>query len=139
VTEVVVDASVAVAWCLGEPECREIADSVLATLASGLAVVPSIWPAEVANVLVAKERQKRLRPKETESLLRILGDLPVVVDDLEPGATFSRVAELARASRLSVYDALYLDLAIRKSIPLATLDQALRAASKSAGVRLHPA
>jgi predicted nucleic acid-binding protein len=98
--------------------------------------VPVIWHAEVANALVVKERQKRLGEEVAREMLRALDDLAVTVDLRSAEAVFVSTVLLARQHRLSVYDAMYLELAIRESLPLATTDGALRRAATSAGVTL---
>jgi len=130
----VLDASVAVAWCF-EDESNHDADQVLDLMVKATALVPVTWTVEVSNALLAGERRRRSRPADTAQALDLLGSLNIRVDDEsapEPG----QLVSLARAERLSVYDALYLWLAIRKGLPLATLDGGLQRASRSAGVKL---
>ncbi len=130
----VLDASVAVAWCF-EDESNRDADQVLGLMLNAEAVVPVTWTVEVSNALLAGERRRRSGPAETSQALGLLASLNIHVDEEaapEPG----QLVSLARSEMLSVYDALYLSLAIRKGLPLATLDRGLKRASRSAGVML---
>lgn len=132
----VVDASAAIACCLGEADGEALADAILTALAGGTAVVPGIWASEVANVLVMKERTAQLLPAETTMLLTYLSHLPILVDFTDLQRTFSSVTEVARERRLSVYDAHYLELAERLDVPLASLDQQLLRAARDASIAI---
>jgi len=134
-TPLVVDCSVTMAWCF-EDECDELADAVLDALADGEAWVPSLWPLEVANVLVAAERRRRLTPADSARFIELLMGLPIVVDDRSHERALSQVLAAARQLGISVYDASYLELAMRLGASLATRDTRLRAAATAAGVPL---
>jgi predicted nucleic acid-binding protein len=134
----VLDCSVAMAWCF-EDECDKYADAVLEALSGTEAVVPAIWPLEVANVLLVAERRKRLMKADTARFAELLGGLPIVVEWMNSESVLSRVLDNAREFRLSAYDAAYLELAMRQGLALATRDKALRAAAKKGGVRLFKA
>jgi predicted nucleic acid-binding protein len=97
------------------------------------AVVPSLWWFEIRNILVVSERRKRISESDTGVFLRDLAGLRVRVDR-EPEE--SVVLSLARTHGLSVYDASYLELAVREAIPLATLDAQLIAAARAEGSEL---
>ena len=128
----VLDASVAAAWLLDdEDEAR--ADPALARLGTEVALVPQFWHLEVRNALLGAERRGRIRADEVDERLRRLGELPVRTDT-EPhvGAAFA----LARTHGLSMYDAVYLELAQRSDAPFATLDKALGRAAGAAGLAL---
>src|SRR5205807_1499618 len=103
--------------------------AVLESLATCEAVVPGLWPYEIANALLVAERRRRSTGDDTAAWLRFLGQLPIIVDS-EP---VSRVCDVllgtARSQRLSAYDAAYLELALRLHLPLATLDRRLQAAA----------
>jgi predicted nucleic acid-binding protein len=134
----VLDASVAVGSCLGEPEARQMADAVLDVLLTGRAVVPGIWLGEVANALVGKERtgrrEHRLESAEVGRYLGYLSRLPVGVRWGTRRSTFGSVAALARRTGLTVYDSHYVELAQRLGIPLCSLDQDLCDAASAVGV-----
>ena len=137
---VVLDASITVASCVGEHEAAELSDAVLEMLHAGVAVVPSAWLGEVANVFVSKERtgrrEHKLTAEEASAFLEFVGRLPVVVDWTTQEIVFGTVAELARSSGLTVYDALYLELAKRLGAPLASLDAQLCAAATRLGIEV---
>lgn len=132
----VIDASAAIACCLGETEAEALAETVLVALSDGTAAAPGIWASEVANVLVTKERARRLTDEETNALFTFLARLPIVVDWTDGPYTFSVVARVAREHRLTVYDAHYLELARRLGVPLASLDRNLLRAAREASVEV---
>ena len=132
---IVIDASVALAWCF-EDERSEPADQVLGRLATDDALVPAIWPLEVANALRTAERRGRLGPGEFANAARLLLELPVRVEAIATAQALGGIADLARGLELSVYDAAYLALAARRGLPLATTDARLRRACTEAGVEL---
>ena len=128
----VLDASVAVAWLLDdEDEMR--AAAALVRIETEAALVPQFWHLDVRNALLGAERRGRIRVDEVNERMRSLGELPVRTDT-EPqlGTAFA----LARTHGLSMYDAVYLELAQRSDGPLATLDKALARAAGAAGIAL---
>jgi predicted nucleic acid-binding protein len=129
----VFDTSVALAWCF-EDEHSAQADRILDLLISATAMVPAIWPIEVGNALLAAERRKRITPAGVSSSLRLLGSLRIRLDDAGPSLNSEDLVILARSQNLSVYDAVFLRLAMREGIPLATLDRSLARAARRAGV-----
>lgn len=129
----VLDASVALAW-LFEDEASEYADIVLEHVAKGPAVVPSIWPLEVANGLAVGERRGRLTDAQVVRAAELTLELPISVRDMLPTTALGSVLELARSLGLSAYDASYLDLARREGLPLATSDERVRAAAERLGI-----
>lgn len=120
----VVDNSVVMSWCFKD-ETNSYADIVLNMLTKVSAVVPSIWPLEVVNVLLSAERQKRLSKSDSMRFLTLLSQLPIFVEYERPEKMMKELLALARTSKLSSYDASYLDLAMRKGLPIATLDNKL--------------
>ncbi len=135
-TPLVVDASVALAWGFPD-EGNAYADEVLEALAERPALIPALWALEVANGLVVGERRKRLQQADVVRFVSLLEGLPLVQDQRSMVQTMAAVVPLARQYKLSAYDAAYLDVAIRTGAPLATLDQGLRKAAKTAGVRIY--
>jgi len=129
----VLDASVAVSWCISDEDER-YAESVLEDLHGRTAIVPAIWPLEVGNGLVIAERRNRLIEDGLSQSLHFLSRLSVVCEQYQPSHHFAQTVPLARAQSLSVYDASYLELAMRKGLPLATVDAALAKAAKKCGV-----
>jgi len=128
----VLDASVTIVWAMKD-EAHPLADLVLKQLDMEEALVPAIWWYEVRNILVINERRKRISESDASKFLRDLVDFPIRMTDI---SDHSDLLKLARQFGISVYDAAYLELAIRERIPLATLDKALRAAAQAASVPL---
>ena len=116
----VIDASIALAWCF-EDEASPMADRVLNRLEDEEGVAPSIWPLEVANGLRSAERRGRIDEREVPGVVRLLTTLPIEVVPISLDQALGDVLSLARAAGLSTYDAAYLDLAMRRGLPLATL------------------
>ncbi len=132
----VIDASVAVAWCF-EDESTTFTDGILDLLSMGAeGVAPGIWPLEVANALLVAERRKRISMAQVTALLGRIVQLPVSVETIEPDCSFSHVLSVARQHHLTEYDAAYVELALRKGLPFATLDDKLRQAAQTAGIKL---
>lgn len=123
------------AWCF-EDEADVYADSILDLLPESEVLVPSIWPLEVANVLLVAERRKRLTEADSLRFIELLHSLPIIVDDGTPEHALSETFFLGRQQGLSSYDAAYLELAMREGIALATRDGRLREASEKCGVKL---
>ncbi len=130
----VLDNSTVIAWALGEGQPG--ADAVMDLLVDGEARVPSLWPLEFANVLLVAERRKRLTGADAARVREMVLSLPVTVVPDDPARILSTVLALAREQDLSVYDATYLDLAMREGLPLATVDQRLRDAARRCSVPL---
>ena len=131
----VLDASVTVCWAF-EDETDVYAESVGDALPDAKALVPSLWPLEVANALLAGERRGRITEARVTQFLALLHSQPIALDEETGVRAWTETLHLARTHRLSVYDASYLELAIRRGLPLATLDAELRAASAALGVLL---
>jgi predicted nucleic acid-binding protein len=129
----VLDGSVTMAWFF-QDETDAYAEAVEDALARVEAVVPAIWPLEVANTLVVSERRKRSMEAQATTWLSYLRALPIVVDDETATRAWDDTLSLARAHQLSAYDAAYLELALRRGLPLASLDDKLKAAAKAVGI-----
>ncbi len=123
----VLDASIPACWALLDEEDPR-AEAAFARMETDEAVVPSLWWFEIRNILVVNERRKRITESDTAGFLRNLAALRIRVDRESEDPV---VLKLARTHRLSVYDAAYLELALREAIPLATLDAQLRAAARA--------
>jgi predicted nucleic acid-binding protein len=102
-------------------------------------VVPALWPLEVANTLVVGERRKRSTPAQAATWLSLLEAFPITVDAETAAHAWVETLALARAQDLSAYDAAYLELAMRRGLPLATLDEKLKKAATAVGVGLYTA
>jgi predicted nucleic acid-binding protein len=129
----VVDASIAVAWVL-EDEQSELIDDIMRRVVFEGGCVPSLWKLEVANVLRAVVRTRRCDEKHAVASLRRLERLPIRVDDETDPHAWTRTRDLANVYALSVYDAAYLELALRREMGLATCDKDLAKAARRAGV-----
>ena len=116
------------AWCF-EDEDSDYASGILERLIDGEALVPGIWPLEVANVLLVAERNRRLGEADSTRFVSLLRQLPVIVETEAPERVMGEILALAREHRLSSYDASYLDLAMRSGLPIATLDKTLKRAA----------
>lgn len=131
----VLDGSVTLVWGF-EDEDDEYAEAILDRMPELQAHVPALWHLEVANALVVGERRRRTTPADAAQFLAILGAFPITVDDETITRAWSDTIHLARAHNLSTYDAAYLELAIRRGLPLASLDDRLKAAAAAVGVPL---
>jgi len=129
----VVDNSVVMSWCFKD-ENSSYADRVLDSLKGAVAVVPSIWPLEVVNVLLVAERKKRLSQSESVRFITLLTKLPIVVEHERQQRMMNHLLSLARTAHLSSYDASYLDLAMRQGLALASKDKGLIAAAREMAV-----
>ena len=124
------------AWYFAD-ESNAYADAVLTDLESGRAVVPSLWPLEVANTVLVGERRKRSTEAQATAWLGILETLSIEVDGETASHAWSGTLALARSQNLSAYDASYLELAMRRGLPLATLDGKLKSAALAVGVPIY--
>jgi len=131
----VLDCSVTMAWCFDD-EATPYTDGVRDILADMRAVVPSIWPLEAANATIVGERRKRLDEARSRRFFVLLEALPIILDEETGNRNFTETVHLARTYQLSAYEASYLELAIRRGLPLACLDGKLKTAAAAAGVVL---
>ncbi|MCX7962526.1 MAG: type II toxin-antitoxin system VapC family toxin [Burkholderiales bacterium] len=130
----VIDASIALAWLL-ERERNPFGDGLLEKAASVELWAPSLWPLEVANALLVAERRGRIdRTTRLEALER-LAALGIRIDAAV--ADLLRISDLAERRGLSAFDAVYLELALRRGFELATFDRDLAAAAAAEGVAVH--
>jgi predicted nucleic acid-binding protein len=131
----VLDNSVALAWCFEDeqtPAIMELLDRVAETGASA----PLLWPLEALNGLFAAERRRRLDANKRAKLAAFLRDLPIALDSETAEQAWEETARLAERFNLTTYDAAYLELAQRRRLPLASLDQDLRDAAAAAGTEV---
>lgn len=129
----VIDSSVALSWCF-EDERTPATLVLLERVAESGAVVPPHWPAEVLNGLMMAERRQRIDAERRRRLAEFLRDLPLEIDVEATNQLWSATQRLAERFRLTVYDAIYLELAQRKTLALASLDKELCAAAVALGV-----
>jgi predicted nucleic acid-binding protein len=128
----VVDASVAACWLLPD-EGNARAEAAYAFFPNDTAVAPGLWWFEMRNIFIVNERRGRIDGAKTSRALALLNGLPIRLDHQAEDAA---LMALARMHRLTAYDAAYLELALRESLPLATMDDALQRAARAEGVPL---
>jgi predicted nucleic acid-binding protein len=112
------------------------ASVILDTVVLYGAYAPAIWPLEVANALLVATRRGRIDARQRHIALTALSKLPIRIDETLPALAWTTLSEMTIDLRLTIYDAAYLELALRRSLPLATLDNSLRRAASSAGAQL---
>jgi predicted nucleic acid-binding protein len=132
---VVVDASVALAWCFPD-ETSDYADGVLVALEGKTILVPAVWSLEIANAVLVGERRKRLNLPDIRQFTTLLESLSLVQDSQPVANHMNQVLPIARTYGLTAYDAAYLELSIRHTAPLATLDDKLQKAAEQAGIQI---
>jgi predicted nucleic acid-binding protein len=133
----VLDASIALGWTLDSPVPPAATRAKQALLSGTRAVAPASWHLEIANGLAVAERRGILTTPDATLALLQLERLCAQALEIEADVVPMRQAlTTARTYRLSAYDAVYLDLALRTGLPLATLDLALRKAAGKAGLEL---
>lgn len=134
----VADCSMTIAWLLKD-EVTSATDKVLDLLGRGAsAFVPALWRWEVSNVLLGAERKKRITKGQVNSHLSLLISLPIEQDEISFNQAWSATHQLAQKHKLTSYDAAYLELALRRGLPLASLDSDLRAAAKTEKLEILP-
>jgi predicted nucleic acid-binding protein len=131
----VIDASLAMAWCFPE-EATTATHELLDRMEREAAAVPAWWFLEITNVLALAERKGRLSPAQVAGFIGLIGVFELDVDDQAPERAFTEILSLCRAHSLTSYDAIYLDLALRRQLPLASLDDDLRTAAQALGIVL---
>jgi len=132
----VLDGSVALAWFFSD-EADAYADSVATRLPGAQVFVPTIWPLEIANALLVGERRKRSTVAQATTWTNFLSSLPITVDQDTTTNAWTEIVNLGRAQSLTAYDAAYVELALRRQLPLATLDDRLKAAAKAVGLAMY--
>jgi predicted nucleic acid-binding protein len=131
----VVDPSVALAWLLPD-ETNARADAVRVAIENGgEAWIPTHWWLEIGNGLLMAERRGRITAPQVAQALSLVNSLPLEEDEETAEQIPTRTLTLARAHKLTIYDAAYLELALRRGAVLATLDEPLAIAAQKEGVR----
>ena len=131
----VIDASMTIAWLFSD-ERSDAPQKILRRVAAEGALVPSLWRLEIANVLRNAVRQKRCNTGYATRCLERLGRLQIIVDAETDRHAWSQTHLLSNEHDLTLYDAAYLELALRRSRPLASRDAALIKAAKAADVEM---
>ncbi len=131
----VIDASLTLAWYFDD-ESTSATDRVLDQVSEGGAIVPSLWRLEVANALQSALRRKRITSVYRDESLAELATMAISIDADTDTYGWTTTLRLADRFDLTVYDATYLELAQRRSLPLATLDNSLRQAAIALNISL---
>jgi predicted nucleic acid-binding protein len=131
----VVDSSVALTWCF-EDEASPNTDALFERVRDDGAVVPALWHLELANVLLQAEKRGRIATSDVATRLELIAELPIAIDHEMAARAWREIITLARTEGLTTYDAAYLELAIRRGLPLATRDDALIGAARRIGVAI---
>jgi predicted nucleic acid-binding protein len=129
----VVDASVSAAWFLPD-EATSYTEAALQATAEVEVWVPALWSLEVGNLLLSAQRRRRINDVQRRELVTAAAALRIRVD--REAVSMVELDDLAAAHGLTAYDAAYLELALRRRLPLATLDAALRKAIRKAGIEI---
>jgi predicted nucleic acid-binding protein len=134
--EFVVDASISIAW-VHPAQATTQSQALLEAIAAGAVVrAPALWSLETANALLVLTRRRKLSEAERVNALTVRAQLSVVLDHETAALAFGKLSDLATRHGLSVYDAAYLELALRRKLPIACKDGPLRTAAKRARVKL---
>ncbi len=131
-----IDASATLPWCFAD-EATAATEALLERLRSGdEAIAPAHWPTEVMNGLIVAVRRSRITFSQVLQFAEALASLPIHVEAPTPPALWGSLLALAADTGLTIYDAAYLELAMRSASPLASLDGDLQRAARNAAVPL---
>lgn len=131
---IVIDASMTLSWCFPDEQTPLSLDVLDRLKAGEQALMPAFWSLEVLNSLLIGERRGRISQEQTQAFLRELRTLGATLDYASMEQVCGTIQTICRDHRLTPYDALYVELALRSGCPLATLDQPQRDAARSLGV-----
>lgn len=134
---VVIDASIVLSWCF-EDESSPETDELFGRVRDDGGIVPGLWHLELGNILLQAEKRGRISAREIGIRLDLIARLPIVTDQETTSRAWREILILARAERLTAYDAAYLELASRRGLPLLTKDMELARAARRAGVQVFP-
>jgi predicted nucleic acid-binding protein len=131
----VADSSVGIAWVVLEQSTKATAELLQRIESDAQFYVPTLWMFEVANALLVLLRRRRIDPKQYAQARQHLAQLCPIVDDETSRLALGPTSELAQKYSLSAYDATYLELSLRKGLPLASRDAALNRAAQASGIK----
>ncbi len=134
---VVLDCSIALTWCF-EDEASPETDGLFERVRDEGAIVPGLWYLEVSNVLLQAEKRGRIGIGDVMTRLDLIAELPISVDQQTTVRAWRETLTLARAEGLTTYDATYLELSVRRGLPLLTKDNELADAAKRLGIAVFP-
>jgi predicted nucleic acid-binding protein len=129
----VIDASLTVSWYF-EDETTPATEAILESVSETGATVPTLWRLEVANAFQSAIRRKRITAPYRDQSLAELTNMPITIDADTNVYAWTTTLRIAERFALTIYDSAYLELAQRRSLPLATLDAELREAAAALGV-----
>ena len=129
----VIDNSVVVSWLLEEEHVKKSRE-ILNKLSSHQVCVPSIWPYELANALFVAEKRKRIKEADSVAFICDLKNLPIIIEESSFERIGKDVLSLSREHKITVYDASYIELALRKDLALASFDKEIIKVCKKIGV-----
>lgn len=132
----ILDCSMTMAWCF-EDETSEYSEKTLNALSESIAWVPALWPIEVANSLIIATRKKRISYVKAIAFKQHVDIFSISIDNYLISNPIELIFDLAKETGLTAYDAVYLELAIRKNLPLATLDSELKKSAQKIGLPLY--
>jgi predicted nucleic acid-binding protein len=133
----VIDSSITLNWVLYDEHTPE-SDELFDLVSEWGAFVPSLWRPEIANALQVAVRRKRIDAAHRDRYIEKLQQLPIEVDSETDKQAWNATLQLSERHNITVYDAAYLELALRRSLPLATRDQRLAKAAREAGATILP-
>lgn len=133
----VLDCSIAVTWFLEHVVEKKKTSELFWQLRAGNAVVPALWHLEFGNVLTKMERRRQITAEQLFSMVKLAAEFPITTET-DYDRALNEVLNLARKKSLTTYDAAYLELAMRRDLPLATLDAKLAKAAVRNGVVVLP-
>jgi predicted nucleic acid-binding protein len=133
VSALVIDSSAALSWCF-EDEASPASDALFERVRDEGALVPILWHLEVVNVLLQAEKRGRITASDVAMRLELIAELPITTDNETTARAWREILALARAEGLTTHDAAYLELAIRRGLPLQTKDEALIGAARRNGL-----
>lgn len=131
----VLDSSITLSWYF-QDQSTPVTLGLLNEVAARGAVAPALWRLEVANGFQSALRRGKVDEAYRNVSLKDLSRLPVAIDQETDLHLWTRTVVLSDRFRLTIYDAVFLELAQRRKLPLASLDQALRSAGHSLGILL---
>ncbi len=131
----VLDASITLSWCFKD-ECTALTDQTLKLLETEQAFVPEIWSLEIGNILILAERKKRIKYADIVQFLELINKLNIEIDNETSSKAFNEILYLAHSEKITTYDASYLELAMRKGVPLASKDLQLCKIAERLGTKI---
>jgi predicted nucleic acid-binding protein len=137
VSPVVIDSSIALTWCF-EDEASPESDKLFERVRDDGAVVPGLWHLELGNILLQAEKRGRIGAGDVAVRLDLIAELPISVDHETTARAWREILTMARAEGLTTYDATYLELAVRRGLPLLTKDNELARVARRLGVEVLP-